>query len=59
MSRPYWTCHICKETREDEDISVFTYLLKDLLGAERNVRYCNDKPECRKAAEEKGKTGKI
>jgi hypothetical protein len=54
-----WSCHICGKIREDEDIEVFTYLLKDLPGAERNVRYCRDNPECRRGAEEKGKTGEI
>lgn len=54
-----WTCHICGKEREDEDISVFTYLLKDLPGAERNVRYCSDNPDCLRAAQEKGETGKI
>ena len=45
--------------REDEDISVLTYLLNNLPGAERNLRYCNDNEECLKKAEEKAKTGKI
>ena len=43
-----WTCHICKEERPDDKISVFTKpIIRDgaVLGAE-NIRYCNDKPKC-------------
>ena len=54
-----WTCHICGKKREDESISVLTYLLKDLPGAERNIRYCNDNDECLVGAQERAKTGKI
>ena len=54
-----WTRHICGEERPDDKIDVLTYPLKDLPGGERNVRYCNDKDECRKGAEEKAKTGKV
>ncbi|MFA5394999.1 MAG: hypothetical protein WC346_03170 [Methanogenium sp.] len=48
-----WSCHICGKMRDDEDIEVLTYLLKDLPGAERNIRYCRDNEECKKKAEEK------
>ena len=54
-----WKCEICGEERNDEDIDVLTYLLKDIPGAERNVKYCNDKTECKEGAEEKAKTGKV
>ncbi len=45
-----WTCHICHKKRLDEDISVLTYPMKGLPGAEYNVRYCNDNPPCLKKA---------
>ena len=54
-----WTCHICGKERGDENINVLTYFLKDLPGAERNIRYCNDNEECFAGAQEKLKTGKI
>lgn len=54
-----WTCHICGRMRDDDDISVHTYLLKNLPGAERNIRYCNDSADCYNKAVEKGKTGEI
>lgn len=46
-----WTCHICKEERPDDKISVRR---KPLIGANgvpsrtitENVRYCNDNPDC-------------
>jgi len=46
-----WSCHICKEIRPDEKISVRkTDLSKEADMPEgsiiENVRYCNDKPEC-------------
>lgn len=50
-----WTCHICKDERPDAMISVYR---KPLVGANgvpsrvisENVRYCNDRPECREGA---------
>ena len=54
-----WSSHICGKTRDDEDIEVITYLLEDLPGAERNLRFCKDDEECRKKAEEKAKSRKI
>ncbi len=41
-----WKCHICKKERPDSKISVHSFPLKRLVGATRNVRYCNDNPEC-------------
>ena len=41
-----WTCHICGKERPDEKISVLTYPLKDFVGAECNVRYCNNTGTC-------------
>lgn len=43
-----WRCEVCKSDRIDDDISVVT-LKKELdVGGTmgRNVKYCNDKPEC-------------
>ncbi len=54
-----WKCHICGKERDDAEIDVLTYLLESLQGAERNVRYCNDNPECLEGAREKAKTGKV
>ena len=54
-----WTCHMCNKERQDQDINVYTYYLKDIPNAERNLRYCNDNPECLEKAREKGKTGKL
>ena len=44
-----WTCEICHEERPDQYISVLTYLLSDFPGAERNLKYCNDKESCHRA----------
>lgn len=52
----FWVCEICKEARPDSKISVLSYHLKDLPGAERNLRYCNDKSECVDGAKEKSLT---
>jgi len=50
-----WTCHICDEERPDAQISVFkrTYPIADAPGAtmQENIRYCNDRESCAKAAE--------
>ncbi len=50
-----WTCHICKQERPDEFISVVVhdnstdYDLPE--GAwQSNVRYCNDNEDCAKKA---------
>ena len=50
-----WTCHICKEERPDDKISVITKPLT-ISGrhcGEQNIRYCNDRPECLKGAQSK------
>ena len=43
-----WTCHICKKTRPDVNISVLVKPL--ILGGQemgqQNIRYCNDNPDC-------------
>ena len=44
-----WTCHICKEERPDDKISVRTSPLLTADGKEigsQNIRYCNDKIDC-------------
>lgn len=52
MEKLTWTCHICKRERPDEKISVKTHRRKmDGWYFQENVRYCNDNPECEKAAE--------
>jgi len=54
-----WKCHICGEERPDNKISVVTYPLKNLEGAERNLRYCNDKKECIDKAFNKANTKEL
>ena len=54
-----WTCAICGEKRWDSEIDVVSYPIEGLPGAERNIKYCNDKEACIKGAEDKMKTGKI
>jgi len=43
-----WSCHICKEVRPDDKISVVTkpLVINGKTVGEQNFRYCNDKPEC-------------
>lgn len=51
MNLPTWKCHICKEERPDDKISVYQRpLLMGEPGREititMNIRYCNDRQEC-------------
>ena len=43
-----WSCHICKEVRPDDKISVVTkpLTINGKTVGHQNIRYCNDKPEC-------------
>ena len=43
-----WTCHICKEERPDDKISVLSkpMVINGQTVGTQNIRYCNDKPEC-------------
>ena len=46
-----WTCHICKDTRQDGDISVYQTDLSKINKLPKgsmmmNIRYCNDRPSC-------------
>lgn len=46
-----WTCHICKEDRPDNRISVHRKPMIGLNGVpsrviSENVRHCNDNPDC-------------
>ncbi len=46
-----WSCHVCKEERPDNRISVFTTDISAEHGLppgtmKQNVRYCNDKLGC-------------
>ncbi len=50
----HWNCQICKEKRPDAKISVVSYLMKILPGAQVNIKYCNDNSECLEAASKKG-----
>lgn len=46
-----WICHICKEERVDDKISVLKKPLA--IGAivtQQNIRYCNDRPQCLEGA---------
>ena len=49
-----WTCHICKEVRPDECISVCvkSLIMNGQQLGEQNIRYCNDKESCIKGVEE-------
>jgi len=59
-----WPCEICRSIRPDDKINVLTYPLKgfekwrDLGGeADRNLKYCNDNPDCQKKALAKANSG--
>lgn len=59
MSILSWRCGICGKEREDKFISVISYFLKLLPGAEVNLKYCNDKSDCLEGAIEKAKTKEL
>lgn len=49
---PTWTCHSCGDERPDALIAVLTYPLAGFGGmAERNWRYCKDRPACLEKAQ--------
>ena len=52
MRQLTWKCHICKEERPDDKISVFKkpLVINGMTMGEQNIRYCNDKPECLEVA---------
>lgn len=52
-----WSCEVCHEVRPDEKITVMTYPLKGFIGAERNLKYCNDNDSCYEQALIKAKEG--
>lgn len=62
-----WKCDMCGREQYDKDIEVITYPLKDILGAERNLKYCRENTdwhgkityECRDAAYLKSKSGTV
>lgn len=48
-----WVCHVCGSPRADAKISVYKDEAKMMSGRTRlgvNVRYCNDRDDCRKGA---------
>lgn len=47
-----WKCHICKEERPDDKISVLSkpLLVNGQPCGEQNIRYCNDRPACLEGA---------
>lgn len=45
-----WPCAICSRTRDNADISVLSYYMPN--GGQKNVKYCNDRMPCFKAAQE-------
>ncbi len=53
MGNLTWTCDICGRQRPDASISVHKVdLHPERPGIViRNVKYCNDKPDCRQGAE--------
>lgn len=48
-----WKCHICKEERPDDKISVVSkpLVINGQTVGEQNIRYCNDRQECIKGAQ--------
>ena len=54
-----WHCEMCHKERSDADISVLTYSAKGLPNLERNLKYCNDNPNCWEKAKEKANKGEI
>lgn len=52
-----WTCHVCGKERPDAYISVASGFIKELPGAQINIRYCNDNPECDRVAHESAAKG--
>lgn len=54
-----WRCDICHDERPDANIHVITYVLSDLPGAERNLKYCEDRPTCVEGAIERAKARTI
>ena len=49
-----WKCHICREERPDERISVVTkpLVINGQTVGDQNIRYCNDRPACVEGAKE-------
>lgn len=46
-----WACHVCGAIRRDKDISVHTIRRTEHgVEATENIRYCNDRSECRSNA---------
>lgn len=46
-----WTCHVCGDYRPDSKISVHsTDTMFSGVSLQQNVRYCNDRLECREGA---------
>jgi hypothetical protein len=43
-----WECHICKEERPDDKVSVITkpLMMNGLRVGDQNIRYCNDNESC-------------
>ena len=59
MENLTWTCHVCGEERGDRDIGVRSFPMKNLPGAEMNIRYCLDNLECWNGAYEAGLKGEF
>lgn len=47
-----WKCHICKEERPDDKISVLSkpMVINGQPCGQQNIRYCNDRPACLEGA---------
>lgn len=54
-----WRCEVCGQERADAEISVLTYPLDGIPGAERNLKYCKNYYDCYKKAMLKAATRKI
>ena len=59
MLNSTWSCHICGNNRNDENISVATGMFRGLPGAEVNIRYCNDNFDCELLARKSAVLGKF
>lgn len=48
-----WRCHVCKDYRPDDKISVRSRLrMLGTVSFQENIRYCNDRPECKRGSVE-------
>ena len=53
ISEMKWKCHICKEERDNDKITVYKkpIILNGRRVGDQNIRVCNDRRDCLKRAE--------